>query len=67
MPKIPSGEHFEWVRLSAQWDLMHALIETEYSDVAAPVISDNILTVYCAGHFLCGWEGDYPGGLPVIY
>ena len=40
------------------WDLMMACIETEFSDVCAPIFFLNqVLPWYRKGHYPCGWEG----------
>lgn len=48
---------------SVQWDLLGVLMEDIYSDSGHIVFfCHELLTVYEAGHFPCGWTGEWPNG-----
>jgi hypothetical protein len=53
---------------SVQWDILGALIENSYlrSGHRAFFFLE-LLTVYEAGHFPCGWEGEWPEGKLLVY
>jgi len=52
---------------SVQWDILHVCIESEYADVFPPGFYANQAYWYMRGHYPCGWDGEFPGGRPVIY
>lgn len=48
---------------SVQWDILGALMENSYlSSRHAVFFFLELLTVYEAGHFPCGWRGSWPEG-----
>jgi hypothetical protein len=48
---------------SVQWDVLGALMENSYlSSGHAAFFFPELLTVYEAGHFPCGWRGCWPEG-----
>ncbi|MBN2384552.1 hypothetical protein JXQ70_16890 [bacterium] len=50
------------------WDLLAALMENAYFGSGHKVFFFlELLTVYEAGHFPCGWEGDWPEGELMVY
>lgn len=52
-----------------KWDLLHAIILQQYKAELSgelPEFYGNLLRVYEAGHYPCGWSGAYPDGLIVI-
>lgn len=49
------------------WDISHLLMESEYADVFPPAFFASQAYWYTAGHFPCGWRGDFPAGRLVIY
>jgi hypothetical protein len=50
-----------------QWDILHVCMETEYADVYPPGFYASQAYWYVNGHFPCGWKGDFPQGMPIIY
>lgn len=57
---------------TVHWDILHACMEIEYSDVRQPAFFSNQVDWYLAGHFPCGWdgsftEGEMPTGRLVVY
>lgn len=52
---------------SVQWDILHLCMEAEYADVFPPSFYSACAFYYSAGHFPCGWAGDFPKGRPVIF
>jgi hypothetical protein len=53
---------------SVQWDVLGALMENSYlrSGHRAFFFLE-LLTVYEAGHFPCGWQGEWPEGKLLVY
>lgn len=49
------------------WDVIHLLIEAEYSDVCDPGFYTSNAYWYVKGHFPCGWRGDLKTGKLIIY
>lgn len=49
------------------WDILHALIESEYRDVRAPHTFFNRAYWYIIGHFPCGWRGPVEEGRPIVF
>lgn len=58
----PSGlEGFGPITESVRWDLIHALWEAEYSDLAASTaFSEKLIEIYRRGHVVAGWDGTHP-------
>ena len=52
---------------SIQWDILHLCMEAEYADVFPPGFYAAQGYWYSCGHFSCGWKGDFPKGICVIY
>src|SRR4051794_19226452 len=53
----PALEH------STQWNVLGAIMEHEYRDVpGCPEFFTHLLSLYRAGHFPCGWVGEFPTG-----
>jgi hypothetical protein len=51
-----------------QWDILGALLEDSYLDNGHPCrFFLELLTVYEAGQFPCGWDGDWPMGSLIVY
>lgn len=50
-----------------QWDILGACMEAEYADVYPPGFYASHAYWYVKGHFPCGWHGDFPKGILVIY
>lgn len=45
------------------WDVLAAIMEHEYRDCTGrPFFFLHLLDVYRAGHFPCGWSGEWPEG-----
>jgi hypothetical protein len=50
------------------WDLLGAIMEFAYRDLPLrPTFFLDLLTVYEAGHFPCGWSGTPPEGELLLY
>ena len=50
------------------WDLMHMTLEHELVSLGKPHgLCSLLLQAYQAGHFPCGWEGDFPEGKLIVY
>lgn len=53
---------------TTRWNLMGALMEDTYRDTGHPVyFFHELLEVYEAGHYPCGWVGTWPEGKLLIY
>lgn len=50
-----------------QWDILAAMMEYVYSPYVRPGFYMELLKVYEAGHFPCGWKGKWPDGNLIIY
>lgn len=50
------------------WDLLNSMLYLQYSNVLTelPDFYNKLLMVYEAGHYPCGWEGDYMKGNLII-
>jgi len=56
------------VVLCADWDIMCALMENAYIDSGhSSFFFLELFRVYEAGHFPCGWEGQWPEGRLLVY
>jgi hypothetical protein len=51
----------------AQWDVMHAALEAAYSDIVPVGPYSKWLELYREGRFPCGWEGEYPKGVLLVF
>ncbi len=61
-PKLPKR-----VVDAIQWDLTGIIMELEYADLVPPRFFAERAKWYLAGHFPCGWEGDFPKGRLIVY
>jgi hypothetical protein len=52
---------------TAEWDILHLCMESEYIDVLPPGFYSGLAYWYAQGHFPCGWERQHAKGLPIIY
>lgn len=53
---------------TVDWDIMAICMELEYADSVPPRFFAERAKWYLAGHFPCGWEGDFPiGGKLVVF
>jgi hypothetical protein len=52
---------------SVQWDVLHLCMEAEYADFHPPGFYASQAYWYVRGHFPCGWEGNFPEGVLIIY
>jgi hypothetical protein len=51
-----------------QWDVLAACMEDAYRDfVGLPHFFADLLAIYRAGHFPCGWSGAYPNGKLIVW
>jgi hypothetical protein len=63
-------EHGLDIRLihCVQWDVLAAMMENAYmSSKHGAYFFLELLSVYEAGHFPCGWRGEWPQGSLVVY
>jgi hypothetical protein len=55
-------------RGTVDWDILCVCMELEYADLIPPRFFVERAKWYLAGHFPCGWEGDFPvGGKLVVF
>lgn len=52
---------------SVQWDMLHVLLEAEYSDVIPVGFYAGNAFWYLQGHFPCGWQMKDSKSLPRVY
>jgi hypothetical protein len=53
---------------STSWDVLRALMANSYLDTHHPAhFFLELLWVYEAGHFPCGWLGDWPSGKLIVF
>lgn len=52
---------------TVDWDILHVLVEAEFADVFPPGFYASQAYWYVAGHFPCGWRGDFPEGRLLIF
>ena len=53
---------------SVSWDVLAAVMEHEYRNCKGrPDFFLQLLRVYRAGHFPCGWSGRWPGGRLLVW
>lgn len=52
---------------TVKWDVLHLAMEAEYADVYPPGFYASQAYWYRQGHFPCGWQGEFPEGMPIIY
>jgi hypothetical protein len=53
---------------SVQWNILGALMEDSYLRCGhSAFFFLELLTVYEAGHFPCGWQGEWPKGKLLVY
>jgi hypothetical protein len=50
-----------------QWDIGHICMEAEYADVFHPAFYASQAYWYTVGHFPCGWRGEFPKGMQIVY
>jgi hypothetical protein len=54
-------------RGAVDWDILAVFMESEYADIIDPGFYAGLAYWYAAGHFPCGWHGEYPKGSLVVY
>jgi hypothetical protein len=52
---------------TVNWDVLLLCMEAEYADVYQPGFFASQAYWYVKGHFPCGWQGDFPKGMLIIY
>ncbi len=52
---------------TVQWDILHLGLEAEFADVYPPGFFASQAYWYLHGHFPCGWQGNFPDGMLIIY
>ncbi len=58
----------ETVFVNVEWDILGALMEGSYrKQYRKKGLFTELLKIYEAGHFPCGWEGEYPSGHLCVY
>jgi hypothetical protein len=50
-----------------QWDIAHVCMEAEFADVYPPGYYGSQGYWYTVGHFPCGWKGNFPEGILIVY
>jgi hypothetical protein len=50
-----------------KWQLIHGCVEVAYSDLYPPTLFLKLTNYYLEGYYPCGWEGDFPNGLLVVF
>lgn len=50
-----------------RWDIIHLLLEAEYSDIVPPSFFAAQSYWYVIGRFPCGWKGNFPNGKLIIF
>ena len=48
-------------------DIVMACLELEYADLIPPRYFKDRLDWYLAGHFPCGWDGEFPEGRLIVF
>lgn len=65
--QVTHGLHVKLVHC-VEWDVLAAMMENAYiSSNHGSYFFLELLTVYEAGHFPCGWRGEWPQGSLVVY
>lgn len=54
-------------RHTVEWDILHLLLEAEYSDIVKPTFFAAQAYWYASGRFPCGWKGRFPQGQLIVY
>lgn len=52
---------------SVRWDILSAVIQEQYWHLGSPKFFLDLFPFYEAGHFPCGWRGNWPDGKLVIF
>lgn len=53
---------------AVSWDVLAAVMEHAYRDCSGrPTFFLQLLQVYRTGHFPCGWSGDWPDGMLLVW
>jgi hypothetical protein len=52
---------------SVRWDILSAVLQEQYWHLGAPKFFLDLFPFYEAGHFPCGWCGNWPEGKLVIF
>lgn len=55
------------IRDRVRWSILHACMESEYSDIVRPGFFCRHAELYLKGRFPCGWHGDYKHGKLAVY
>lgn len=50
-----------------QWDLLTAAMETYFGEHLQTTFCRTVMEWHLRGRFVCGWEGDYSTGRPVVF
>lgn len=71
-PKIISVQNAnklgKWFFNAVNWDILNAIMEDIYKQFNHnQSFYNDLLSVYEAGHFPCGWSGEYPNGSLLVY
>lgn len=57
----------EGFKHTVQWDILHLLMEAEYSDIVKPTFFAAQAYWYVTGRFPCGWKGKFPEGQLIVF
>jgi hypothetical protein len=52
---------------STRWDIYSAVLQEQYWHLGVPKFFLDLFPFYEAGHFPCGWRGEWPKGALVIF
>ena len=64
---IRSHDLSENILNCVHWDIANAIMEASYARFRPPRFFLDLLNVYEAGHFPCGWQGEWPSGKLIVY
>jgi hypothetical protein len=69
MPLIQKQRLDPRLARSFLWDILGVLMEASYRDMVEHPVDffGELLRVYAAGHFPCGWKGRYPKGTLIVF
>jgi hypothetical protein len=54
-------------RATIRWDILGVCMESEYADGVPPGYYASQAYWYVKGHVPCGWQGNFPNGMLIIY
>lgn len=66
-PILKSQKVSQATSIAIKLDVLGACMENEYADLIPPKLFKDRIDWYLAGHFPCGWEGDFPEGSLIVF